>query len=216
MPKLKVKNLANEVVGDIELSESVFGVQVKEYLLHEVVRMQLNRKRSGTACAKERNAVAGGGSKPYRQKGTGRARQGSSRSPNHVGGGVVFGPRPRSYDYSVPKKVRRAALCSALTLFVQEERLTILDDFNLPEVKTKKLAEVLDNLGTDHALLVDFPENDNLKLSARNLADHQFIAVNGINVYDLLKHDQLVISKRAVLDVQERLDRPVRNRRAVQ
>jgi len=191
------------------LSDGVFGAEVKEHLLHEIVRMQLNRRRSGTACAKERAAVSGGGAKPFRQKGTGRARQGSSRSPNHVGGGKVFGPRPRSYDFSPPKKVRRGAMCSALSLFVNENRLTVLDDFELSEVKTKGLNDILSLLGVDSGLLVDSKENGNLKLSVRNLKKHQFLPPQGVNVYDLLRHNQLVVSKRAVLEIQSRLDSPV-------
>ena len=165
--------------------------------------MQRARKRSGTACTKERNAVAGGGAKPYRQKGTGRARQGTRRAPNHVGGGTVFGPRPRSYDFSPPKKVRKGAMRSALSLFVQEDRVVVLEDFELPEIKTKGLADVLGRLGMEKALLVDLEENDKLRKSAGNLANHRFLPPAGLNVYDILKHDQLVITKRAVMDVQE-------------
>lgn len=213
MAKLKVKNLRNEEVGEIDLSDGVFGAEVKEHLLHEVVRMQLSRRRSGTACTKERAAVSGGGSKPYRQKGTGRARQGSSRAPNHVGGGTVFGPRPRSYSFSPPKKVRRGAMCSALSLFVNEERVTVVDDFELPEVKTKGLCQVLSSLGIDSGLLIDSVENENLKLSARNLKGHQFLCPAGLNVYDLLRHNQLVVSRRAILEIQSKLDRPSRPRK---
>ena len=213
MPKLKVKNLRNEEVGDLDLSEIVFGAEVKEHLLQEVVRMQLNRRRAGTACAKERNAIAGGGAKPYRQKGTGRARQGTPTAPNHVGGGIVFGPRPRSYDFSPPKKVRKGAMCSALSLFVGENRMTVIDDFELAEIKTKELDGILKTLGVDSALLVDSGTNRNLKLSARNLSDHQYLPPEGLNVYDVLRHNQLVISKRAVLEIQERLERPSRARK---
>jgi len=213
MPKLKVKNLKNEEVGELELSDVVFGAEVKEHLLHEVVRMQRSRRRSGTACTKERNAVVGGGAKPYRQKGTGRARQGTPTAPNHVGGGIVFGPRPRSYDFSPPKKVRRGAMCSALSLYVGEERVTVVDSFELPEVKTKALDSILGTLGVESALLIDSGENSNLKLSARNLSEHQYLPPEGLNVYDLLKHRQLVISKRAVLEIQERLEKPTRARK---
>ncbi len=213
MPKLKIKNLQNKDVGDIELSDGIFGVEVNEHLLHEVVRMQRARKRSGTACTKERNAVAGGGAKPYRQKGTGRARQGTRTAPNHVGGGTVFGPRPRSYDFSPPKKVRRGAMCSALSLFVSEDRLVVVDDFELKEIKTRDVNDALDRLGVQNALVVDLGENEKLKLSARNLHDHRFLPPEGLNVFDLLKHKSLVVTKRAVLDVQERLERPVRNGR---
>ena len=213
MPKLKVKNLNNEEVGELELSEIVFGAEVKEHLLHEVIRMQRSRRRSGTACTKERNAVTGGGAKPYRQKGTGRARQGSVTAPNHVGGGVVFGPRPRSYDFSPPKKVRKGAMRSALSLFVGENRMTVVDSFELPEIKTKQLDSILSKLGVESALLIDSRDNSNLKLSARNLAAHQYLPPEGLNVYDLLKHKQLVISKKAVLEIQERLEKPTRARK---
>ena len=214
MPVLKIKNLQNKEVGEIELSDVVFGGEVNHSLLHDVVRMQRNRKRSGTAATKERNAVAGGGAKPYRQKGTGRARQGTRRAPNHVGGGTVFGPRPRSYDFSPPKRVRRGAMRSALALFVKEGRLIVLEDFELPEIKTRALAQALEGLGAESAVLVDDGENEKLRLSAGNLADHRYLPPEGLNVYDLLRHDQLVISKRAALEVQERLERPVRPRRA--
>jgi large subunit ribosomal protein L4 len=213
MPKLKVKNLSNEEVGELELSDIVFGAEVKQHLLHEVVRMQLNRRRSGTACTKERNAVAGGGAKPYRQKGTGRARQGTLTAPNHVGGGVVFGPRPRSYDFTPPKKVRKGAMRSALSLFVGEDRVTIVDDFSLSEIKTKELNLILGKLGVESALLIDSRDNKNLKLSARNLEAHQYLPPEGLNVYDLLRHKQLVISKRSVLEIQERLQRTSRTRK---
>jgi len=213
MPKLKIKNLENKEVDEIDLSEAVFGAEVKYHLLHEIVRMQRNRKRSGTACTKERNAVSGGGAKPYRQKGTGRARQGTRRAPNHVGGGTVFGPGPRSYDFSPPKKVRRGALTSALSLFVKEERLVVLEDFELSEIKTRRLAEILETLGMNKALIVDLDESHTLRMSAGNLANHRFLPPAGLNVYDILRHDQLVITKRAVMDVQARLERPVRSRR---
>jgi large subunit ribosomal protein L4 len=214
MPKLKIRNLENKEVGEIELSEEVFGSEVRLHLLHEVVRMQRCRKRSGTAAVKERSAVVGGGAKPYRQKGTGRARQGSRRAPNHVGGGTVHGPRPRSYDFQPPKTVRRGAMISALSLFTKEERLVVLDNLELSEIKTRKLGSILDTLGTGHALLVDSGENDKLRMSARNLARHQYLPPEGLNVYDLLRHDQLVITRRAVLEVQDRLEKPVRARRA--
>jgi large subunit ribosomal protein L4 len=214
MPVLKIKNLQNKDVGEIELSDVVFGGEVNHNLLHEVVRMQRNRLRSGTAMTKERNEVAGGGAKPYRQKGTGRARQGSRRAPNHVGGGTVFGPRPRSYGFTPPKGVRRGAMRSALSLFAKEGRLIVVDDFELAEVKTRALAQVLAGLGADSALLVDDSENEKLRLSAGNLADHRYLPPEGLNVYDLLRHDQLVISKRAALEVQNRLERPLRPRRA--
>ncbi|MCP4603389.1 MAG: 50S ribosomal protein L4 [Proteobacteria bacterium] len=214
MPKLIVKDLKNTKVDEIDLSDRVFSSEVNEFLLHEIVRMHRSRTRSGTACTKERNAVAGGGAKPYRQKGTGRARQGSRRAPNFVGGGTVFGPRPRSYSFSPPKKVRFGAMCSALSLVANEGRLIVVNSFELDNIKTGDLKEVLDCLGAHHALLVDSSENEKLKLSARNLKDHQFLPPEGLNVLDILKYDELVITTRAVLDVQKRLERPVRTRRA--
>jgi large subunit ribosomal protein L4 len=213
MPKVKIKNLMNKEVGELELDDQIFAVEVKEHLIHEVVRMQLNRRRSGTACTKERNAVVGGGAKPYRQKGTGRARQGTVTAPNHVGGGVVFGPKPRSYNFSPPKKVRRGAICSALSLFLKEERLTVVEDFELEEIKSKGLIAVLDRLDVDSGLLIDSSDNEKLKLSARNLESHQYLPPEGLNVYDILRHGQLVISKRAVSAVEERLGKPCRTRK---
>lgn len=215
MPKITVKNLKNEEVGEIDLSESVFGAEVKMHLLHEIVRMQLARRRSGSACTKERNAVVGGGAKPFRQKGTGRARQGSSRAPNHVGGGTVFGPRPRSYDFAPPKKVRRGAMNSALSWFFKENRLIVIEDFEIEEIKTKKVKEAMENIGASRAVIVDSEQNDNLRYSARNLADFRYMPPQALNVYDLLRHDQLVMTKKAVMDVQERLESPVRPERGV-
>jgi large subunit ribosomal protein L4 len=215
MPNLKVKNLDNKDVGEITLSDEVFAVEVNTYLLHEIVRMQRNRKRAGTACTKERYAVAGGGKKPFRQKGTGRARQGTVSAPNHRGGGTVFGPSPRSYDFKPPKKVRKGAMKSALSLFFKEERLVVVEDFELKEIKTKNLDKILGTIGAAKAVLVDEKENDKLKLSAQNLNAHIFLPPEGLNVYDLLKHDQLVISKRAIEKVQEALLRPTREKGAV-
>ena len=213
MPILKVKNIEAKDVGEVELSDDVFGVEVKHHLLHEIVRMQRSRKRSGTACTKERNAVAGGGAKPYRQKGTGRARQGSRRAPNHVGGGTVFGPRPRSYDFSPPKKVRRGAMRSALSLLVQREKVIVVDGFELKEIKTRALAKVLRVLGAERALVVDSRDNEKLRRSANNLADSHFLPPEGVNVLDLLRHDELVISRDAVLELQGRLMGRVRERK---
>ena len=215
MPTLKVRNLKNKETGEIELSDAVFGVEVKYHLLHEIVRMQRNRKRAGSACTKERNAVSGGGRKPFRQKGTGRARQGSTRSPNQVGGASVFGPKPRSFDFSPPKQVRRGAMQSALSLFVKEDRLIVLEDFELPEIKTRKLETILGKLGTNKAVLVDFEDNDKLRMSAGNLANYLYLPPAGLNVLDILRHDQIVMTKRAALDVQARLEKPVRPRRTV-
>lgn len=203
-----IYNLGKEVVGQLELSEEVFGAPVRQHLMHEVVRAQLNGRRSGTAQAKERNAVRGGGKKPYRQKGTGRARQGSRSAPNFVGGGKAHGPRPRSYAFRPPRNVRRGALRSALSLRARESSFMVLDDFELEQIGTKNLVRILETLELDRALLVDHRENDKLKLSARNLPFFSFLPPEGVNVFDVLRHDQLVVTKRAALEIQEALLRP--------
>ncbi len=208
-----VYNLKREKVGELDLEDRVFNAPVKQHLLHEVVRAQRASRRSGSASAKERNAITGGGRKPYRQKGTGRARQGTRRAPNFVGGGVVYGPRPRSYAFRPPRNVRRGALCSALSLRAQEQRLMVLEDFELEAIGTKHLAEILDELKVGGGLIVDGRDNEKLRLSARNLSDHNFIPPEGVNVYDVLRHDQLVMTKSAALSVQEALGRPRGGRR---
>jgi len=205
MARITVYNLARKKTGEMDLDDSVFSAPVKKHLMHETVRMQLNRRRSGTAAAKERNAVAGGGRKPYRQKGTGRARQGSVTAPNHVGGGVVFGPRPRSYDFRPPAKARRGALVSALSMLFADERITVVEDFSLPEIKTKELAGILQKLKVSRAVVVDDRNNENLKKSIRNMRDHKYLSPEGVNVYDLLRHDGLVITRGAAHSLQERL-----------
>ncbi len=203
-----VYNLEKQVVGQLELSEDVFNVPVKPHLMHEVVRAQLAGRRVGSACAKERNAVSGGGRKPWRQKGTGRARQGSRRAPNWTGGGKAHGPRPRSYGFRPPRNVRRGALRSALSLRAQENSFIVVDDFELDKIGTKDLVGILDILELDRALLVDHKENENLRLSARNLPDFSFLPPEGVNVFDVLRHEQLVVTKRAALEMQEALQRP--------
>lgn len=205
MATFKVINLSGEPVGEIELADAVFGAPVKQHLLWEVVRAQRAAKRSGTACTKGRSEVRGGGKKPYKQKGTGRARQGSSRSPNHVGGGTVFGPKPRSYYIPVPKKVRRGALRSVLSLRGREEKLLIVDAFKLPEIKTKSLVQVLAKLGAEKALIVEHQDNVNLVLSARNLPRCKVLPPEGLNVYDVLKHEQLILTTETARDVERRL-----------
>ena len=205
MATFKVINISGEPVGEIELADAVFGAPVKQHLLWEVVRAQRAAKRSGTACTKGRSEVRGGGKKPYKQKGTGRARQGSSRSPNHVGGGTVFGPKPRSYYIPVPKKVRRGALRSVLSLRGREAKLLIVDTFKLPEIKTKSLVQVLARLGAEKALIVEHQDNVNLVLSARNLPKCKVLPPEGLNVYDVLKHEQLILTTETARDVERRL-----------
>lgn len=203
-----IYNLEKEVVGQLELSEKVFGAPVRAHLMQEVVRSQLNGRRSGTAQAKERNAVRGGGKKPFRQKGTGRARQGTRSAPNWVGGGKAHGPRPRSYAFRPPRNVRLGALRSALSLRTKESSLLVLEDFELEQIGTKNLVRILDTLDLDKALLVDHRENDKLKLSVRNLPSFSFLPPEGVNVFDVLRHDTFVVTKRAALDIQEALLRP--------
>ena len=169
MPAIDVWNLEHEKVGTIELADEVFGQKLREDLIWEAVRNQMARRRKGTASVKTRATVSGTGAKPFRQKRTGRARQGTRRAPHHVGGGVAFGPKPRSYAYRIPKKVRRLALLSVLSMHARDQKLIVVKDFDLPEIKTKRLAEILKRFGLPKALLVDRKDNLNLKLSARNL-----------------------------------------------
>jgi large subunit ribosomal protein L4 len=197
MPSIDVYNLNRDKVGQIDLDDLVFGAEVKEYLFWEVVRNQLANRRCGTAKVKERGEVRGSTRKMFRQKGTGRARQGNRTVNTHRGGGVVFGPRPRDFGYKVPKKVRRAALRSALSRRLQEQRLIVLEDFSLAEIKTKKLTEVLKRFELDSALLVD-ERNENLNKSARNLKSFKFLPVEGLNVYDVLRYDNLILTAPSV------------------
>ena len=176
------------------MDEKVFGCEVKPYLLHEVVKMQLANRRSGTASTKTRSHVRGGGKKPWRQKGTGRARFGSIRNPIWTGGGVVFGPHPRDFSYRVNKKVKKAALRSALSVKLQEEKMLIVDNFELPEIKTKALVAVLDLMGVNNACIVD-ASNNTLEKSARNLKFVKVLRPEGLNVYDILRYDTLVITQ---------------------
>ena len=198
-------NLRKEKVGEIELSDEVFGADVNQDLFYEVVKAQLASRRSATAAAKERSAVAGSSKKIYRQKGTGRARHGSIRAPNFAGGGQAHPPRPRDWSYRPPRQMRIGALKSALSLFVKEGRLIVLDNIELGEVKTKALAAVLDKLQIARkALVVDDSANEKLKLSIRNMQDHQYLPPEGVNVYDLLRHDHLVVSKDAAKALEAR------------
>jgi large subunit ribosomal protein L4 len=203
--QLDVVNIEGKKVGQIDLADAVFGTKVKEHLLWEMVKAQQAAKRAGTHATKTREHVRGGGKKPYRQKGTGNARQGSSRSPQFVGGGKVFGPHPRDYSYTVPKKVKRAALASALSLRAQENKLVVVDALGFDAPKTKKLAGFLKALGLASALVVDNKDNGNLGKSARNLARSKCLPPEGLNVYDILKHPALVIVKDSVKAVEARI-----------
>lgn len=197
MATLPIYNLSREEVGTIEVSDAIFAAEVNEHLFYEVVKWQRAKRRQGTAATKGRSEVAGGGRKPYRQKGTGRARQGSRRAPNHVGGGIVHGPKPRDYGYRLNKKVRKGALRSALSLRASQERLIVVSELTFAEPKTKVAAGIFDLLAEGNALVVDGP-NDNLKLSVRNLPKVKYLNVEGMNVYDVLNHRFLVLSEPMV------------------
>jgi large subunit ribosomal protein L4 len=203
--KVNVYNLKREQVGEIELSDEVFGADVKEHLFYEVVKAQLASRRAGTKATKERSAVSGSTKKLYRQKGTGRARQGSLRAPHHPGGGVAHALEPQDWSYRPPRKVRIGALKSALSLFAKQDRLIVLDSLELPEIKTKALVDALGALKADKkALVVDTAGNEKLVKSSRNLEHHQFLPPEGVNVYDLLRHDHLVVSKEAAKALEAR------------
>ena len=203
MANVSVYNIEGKEVGSIELNYAVFGVEVNEHLVHMAVVNQLANNRQGTQSAKTRSEVSGGGRKPWRQKGTGHARQGSTRSPQWTGGGVVFAPKPRDYSFKMNKKEKRIALLSALSSKVADNKIVVLDAFNLDEVKTKKFAEVMSNLKVDKALVVIEGENKNVVLSGRNIPTVKVSATNEINTYDVLKYDTVVATKAAVEKIEE-------------
>ena len=203
MAKVSVYNIEGKEVGTIDLNDAVFGVEVNEHLVHMAVVSQLANKRQGTQKAKTRSEVSGGGRKPWRQKGTGHARQGSTRSPQWTGGGVVFAPTPRDYSFKLNKKERRAALKSALTSRVEEKKFIVVDEINFDEIKTKKFQDVLNNLSVSKALVVLEDGNKNAELSARNIADVKTAKTNTINVYDILKYNTVIATKAAVQAIEE-------------
>ncbi|WP_026561221.1 50S ribosomal protein L4 [Bacillus sp. J37] len=204
MPKVALLNQAGSNVGEIELNDSVFGIEPNQHVLFEAVIMQRASLRQGTHKVKNRSEVAGGGRKPWRQKGTGRARQGSIRSPQWRGGGIVFGPTPRSYAYKLPKKVRRLAIKSALSSKVVDNSVVVLEDLALNAPKTKEMASVLKGLSVEKkALIVTADNNENVALSARNIPGVTVVTANGVNVLDVLNHDKLIMTKAAVQKVEE-------------
>ena len=203
--KTAVKNLEGKTVGELELDDAVFGVEVKEYLLWEVVKAQRAKARAGTHSTLRRDEVRGGGKKPFKQKGTGNARQGSTRAPHFVGGGSVFGPKPRDYEYSVPKKVRAGALRSALSLRAGESKLLVVEQFLLDAIKTRRVAAVFKTLGLGSVLVVDGKENINLQKSLRNLPRVKFLAPEGVNVYDVLNHETLLVTLATAKALEARL-----------
>ena len=203
MAKVAVYNMDGQQVDEIELKDEIFGVEVNEHIMHAVVVQYLANQRQGTQSAKTRAEVRGGGRKPWRQKGTGRARQGSIRAPQWTGGGVVFAPKPRDYSFKLNKKVKRLALKSALTSKVNENKFIVIDELKFDEIKTKKMKQVLDNLKINKALIVTESDNKNVILSARNLQNVKTAAANTINVYDILKYDSFVVSKDVLQTIQE-------------
>lgn len=207
MATVDLRDSSNQMTGSIELDANIFEAPVKPHLFHAEVRRQLSLRRAGSASTKNRHGVSGGGSKPYRQKGTGRARQGSIRSPQYKGGGSVFGPVPRSYEHQLPKKVRRAALCGALSLRQGEGAVVVLDSLALDEIKTRKIVELVRALGFEGSsvLLVLEGRDLNVERSTRNLAAVDAIRVDGLNVYDVLRHEKLVLTQGALARLTERL-----------
>lgn len=204
MPRVALYNINGQQVGEVDLDEHVFGGEVNEAVLHEAVVMQLAGRRQGTAATRGWAEVSGGGRKPWRQKGTGRARAGSIRSPLWRGGAVIFGPRPRDYGYKLPKKVRRLALRSALASKVRDGNIIVLDELKLEKPRTREMAGILKTLaGKDKALVVTTAREPNVELSARNIPGVSYLTSDGLNVYDLLAHDKLVITKDAVARVEE-------------
>ena len=203
MANVSVYNIEGKEVGKIDLSDAVFGVEVNEHLVHMAVVSQLANNRQGTQSAKTRSEVSGGGRKPWRQKGTGHARQGSTRSPQWTGGGVVFAPVPRDYSFKMNKREKRAALKSALTSRVEENKFIVIDEINFEEAKTKNFANILKNLDVSKALVVLEDDNKNAELSARNIADVKTAKTNTINVYDILKYNTVITTKAVVAKIEE-------------
>ena len=203
MSNVSVYNMEGNEVGTLELNDAVFGVEVNEHLVHMAVVRQLANKRQGTQKAKTRSEVSGGGRKPWRQKGTGHARQGSTRAPQWTGGGVVFAPVPRDYSFKMNKKEKRAALKSALTSRVEENKFIVVDELNFDEIKTKKFQAVLNNLNVNKALVVLEDGNKNVEISAKNIPDVKTAHTNTINVYDILKYNTVIATKAVVAAIEE-------------
>ena len=203
MANVSVLNMEGKEVGSMELNDAVFGVEINEHLVHQAVVLQLANNRQGTQKAKTRSEVSGGGRKPWRQKGTGHARQGSTRAPQWTGGGVVFAPVPRDYSFKMNKKEKRAALKSVLTSKVQKNKFIVLDELKLAEVKTKEMKKVLDNLKVNNALVIIGDDSENVALSARNIAGVQTASVNTINVFDMLKYNTIIATKSSVASIEE-------------
>lgn len=207
MATVTIYNQDKEQIGERELAESVFNAEVKEYLLHDMVRYQLAARRQGSAATKNRSAVAGGGKKPYRQKGTGNARQGTIRAPHFVGGGAAFGPSPRSYAFKLNRKVKKAALCSALSVRFQEEKLVVIKDLTMDKISSKSFDQLIKSFDLEGALVVIDQANLNVELSARNLRNVKILRAEGVNVYDILKYPNLVLTDAAVSEIEGALEK---------
>ncbi|MCQ2504297.1 MAG: 50S ribosomal protein L4 [Saccharofermentans sp.] len=204
MAKLDIYNLSGAVTGSIELKDEIFGIEPNANAIAVVIRNQLANRRQGTSCTKTRSEVRGGGKRPWRQKGTGRARHGSTRSAQYVGGGIIFGPKPRDYSYTVPKKIKRLAIKSALSSKLLDKKIIVVDDMNLDEIKTATVVKALKALNADKsALIVTEEKNEKVILSARNIPDVKTSLVNTINVFDILKYDSFLVTKAAVEKIQE-------------
>ncbi|MFH1136284.1 MAG: 50S ribosomal protein L4 [Pseudomonadota bacterium] len=205
MPKVDVYNLKKEKVGEVELPAEIYDAEIKPHLVHETVTAQLAARRSGTACTKERGDIAGSTRKPYRQKGTGRARAGSRKSPLWRGGGTIFGPHPRDYGWRPPKKVRRGAIKSVLTSKLKESELLVVDAMDFGEIKTKKFVDAMKSLGLPNALVVTVGQDDHLEKSSRNVPGFKVLRADGLNCYDLLKYHNLVLLQASLAKIEERL-----------
>lgn len=204
MPKVALYNSNGEQVGSYELNDNIFGVEVNEAVLHQVVVNQLANLRQGTQSTKTRAEVRGGGAKPWRQKGTGRARQGSIRAPQWIKGGIALGPKPRSYKYTLPKKVKRLAMKSALSSKVVDNNLCVIEELNLGEIKTKRMVEILNKMDINTKALIVLPEkNIEVQRSARNIPGIKTLLVNTLNVYDILKYEKFIVTKEAVSKIEE-------------
>ncbi|AJE02534.1 50S ribosomal protein L4 [Geobacter pickeringii] len=202
MAIIDVYNIEKKKVGEMELSDVVFNTDVKEYLIHEAIKVQLANRRAGTVAVKNRAAVSGGGKKPYRQKGTGQARQGCIRAPHYVGGGVAFGPQPKSYNLSMNKKARRAAVRSALSMLYKENKLAVVDAIALPAISTKGFVSVLKAFDLSKTLVIIDEQNTNLELSARNVKDVKVLKADHLNVFDIVKYNNVILTQTAVRKVE--------------
>lgn len=207
MATVSIYDQNKKQVGERELADAVFNIEVKEYLLHDMVRYQLAARRQGSASTKNRSAVKGGGKKPYRQKGTGNARQGTIRAPHFVGGGVAFGPSPRSYAFKLNRKVKKAALCSALSARFQAEKLVVVKDLVMDEINTKAFSQLIKRFELEGALIVIDQADAKVELSARNLHNVKVLRADGVNVYDILKYPNLILTDAAVNEIEGALEK---------